>query len=860
MTARAHWEKINELFDAIADLPTDERAAALEAASVPDAIRNEVRSLLVAMDTDSAGFDAGVVLDSFKTTATATALAGQRLGPWQVVREIGRGGMGAVFEAFRADDQYQKRVAVKTLARVIDSADTARRFQQERQILASLEHANVASLIDGGQTADGLPYLVMEFVDGEPIDRYCEINAQSLRERLDLFRQVCAAVQYAHRHFVVHRDLKPSNILVRRDGAVKLVDFGIAKLLDDGAGNNAAVTETGYRAFTTGFASPEQVRGLKISTSTDVYSLGVVLYLLLTGRLPFDVSNTSPGEAIRLICEEPAVAPSRTCTDDAARAMGFERRDQLVRTLTGELDDIVLTALRKEPERRYANVGALSDDLKRYLQGLQVLARPDTWRYRFYSLTRRNPKLMAALAVAVLSLSAGSLMASWQARFALRERDRARLESIRSENVVAFLEQTLASPTQAALSGATIEQLDQTVVRAAVELRNEPLARAAIYRTIANAYVIHYRAERARFLLDSALLLDRQSAGDSSTAMARDLTVAARLVFIGGQYDSAVAYSREAVSLLRRRPSNRPADYTTALMYLGFALTYSGAADSGKTYIQEAIALERARLHSNLLPYLWVALADAEVFSGREQQAIGAYRRSLALFDSLPVPDPAERGIAELGLARLLGFPATIDEADAHARRAHEILVRRWGESHPYTAQAYAILGRIASAQGKHDSALRLLRTAIDILEKVGAGPIEVAGVEFDRSRVLFRLGRYREMETALLASRQQILRDTPDSWLMLATYDEFLGQAVLRQRRYREAMRHFDAAFRSMSGHFGGPHERTQSAARLLLLSSILTGDTTAVREIEPLIAPPDSVEAIRDRATAIRNGRAQP
>ena len=809
--ASVRWRAINELFDAIADLPAADRAAALAASNVPDDIRDEVRSL---------------VLDAFRDVDPATTLAGQRLGPWQVVREIGRGGMGAVFEAFRADDHYQKRVAVKTLGRVIDRTMIARRFQQERQILASLEHANIASLIDGGQTADGLPYLVMEYVDGEPIDRYCDAHAPSIRDRLDLFRQVCAAVQYAHRNLVVHRDIKPTNILVTHDGTVKLVDFGIAKMLDDPASGAQAITETGYRAFTTGFASPEQVRGQHMSTATDVYSLGVVLYLLLAGRLPFDVAEVSPTEAIRRICDEPPAPPSRACTADAARVLGLARRDQLARALAGELDDIVLNALRKEPDRRYATVEALSDDIKRYLQGYQVFAKPDTWRYRVRAFSRRNPRVVGALGFAVVSLATGAAVATWQARRALHERDRARIESERSANVVSFIEQTLATPTQAALSSATVDLLDQSVTRAAAELGSDPLARAAVYRTAANAYVIHYRTDKARTLLDSALYIDRQHAGEESTEVGRDLTVAARLVYIGAKYDSAVVYAREAVRLLRSHPSNRPSDLSTALMYLCCALSYTGRPDEGKPLIEEAIALERARPHSSLLPYLHVALADAEAFAGRDAGSVTAYRASLVLFDSLPVPDPAERGIAELGLSRMLGFGATLPEARSHAQRALEIFQKRWGDVHPYTAQAYANLGRLASFQGKQDSALLLIQRAAGILRDVGAGTLERNGIDYDLARVLYALGQYREMESVMRAARDAALRDAPDSWLALATIDEYLGQALFRQKRYRDAERYFQGAFDRYEREFGPGNDRTEVAARTLLTLYVVAGD----------------------------------
>lgn len=849
----ADFRRVNELFDLVADLPASERLDALTAHDAPEAVKREVRALLAAMDSSPIELDARLVLGELHDRNPSHDLAGLRLGPWQVVREVGRGGMGAVFEAFRADDHYQKRVAVKTLGRVVDRAALARRFQQERQILASLGHANIASLIDGGQTADGTPYLVMEFVDGVPIDRYCDDEALPIRERLDLFRQVCAAVQYAHRNLVVHRDLKPSNILVTGDGTVKLVDFGIAKMVETGDGSASAVTETGYRAFTTGFASPEQVRGDPMSTATDVYSLGVVLYLLLAGRLPFDVAELSPTEAIRRICDEPPAAPSRACSEESARRLGLARRDQLERALAGELDDIVLTALRKEPDRRYATVAALSDDLKRYLQGHQVLARPDTWRYRLRAFSRRNPRLVGALGVAAASLAAGTIIAAWQARVAIQERDRARLEAQRSANVVSFIEQTLATPTQAAFSEATVDLLNQSVARAAAELSNDPLARAAVYRTAANAYVIHYRPDRARVLLDSALWIDRRFAGETSADVGRDLTIAARLVYIENKFDSAVTYAREAVRLLQLHPSARPADLSAAQMYLGFALTSAGSPAEGKPFILDGIARERTRPHSNLLPYLYVALGDAEILLGDQPASVAAYRTSLALFDSLPIPDPAERGIAELGFARLLSVSASRADAMSHARRALEVFEKRWGAVHPYTAQAHALIGRLLSLQGDQAGGLHAINTARDILSRVGAGTMERIGLELDYARVLHETKRYREMEAVTAAARVRLVQDVPDNLMMHATIDEYLGQALFRQGRYRESIAVFERAYSVFRQLHGAENLRTRLAARVLYTVAVVAGDdTAAARWIWAF--PADSLSQARQRALALR------
>ncbi|HNG31803.1 MAG TPA: serine/threonine-protein kinase, partial [Blastocatellia bacterium] len=331
---------------------------------------------------------------------------------------IGRGGMGTVYEAVRDDDQFQQQVALKLIKRGMDSDFVRRRFLRERQILASLDHPHIARLFDGGSTTDGQPYFVMEFVSGETITEYCRSRNLSLDEKLKLFRDVCSAVQHAHQKLVIHRDLKPSNILVTADGTPKLLDFGIAKLLTPDPGEADTRTETAIRLMTPEYASPEQVRGGAITTTSDVYSLGVVLYELLTEQRPYQFETYSPFEVERAVCDTEAPRPS-----DAARQIDVSAK--LAKQLTGDLDNIVMMALRKEADRRYQSVEQFSDDLRRYLEGLPVQARADTFTYRAGKFVRRNRVAVAAAALVLLSLLGGILATTLAAQKASAERARA---------------------------------------------------------------------------------------------------------------------------------------------------------------------------------------------------------------------------------------------------------------------------------------------------------------------------------------------------------------------------------------------------------------------------------------------------
>src|SRR5262245_56732753 len=391
------WQRIEELFGAVVHAPPPERDPfQTQVCKGDEELRREVLSLL-ARDTAE-----DFIRDPIASAALAFSakpkddLTGERIGPYRITRLIGRGGMGVVYEAERDDEQFQRQVALKIIKRGMDTDFVRDRFLRERQILASLDHPHIARLFDGGATPDGLPYFVMEFVAGEPITTYCRRRQLSVNEKLKLFLKVCSAVQHAHQKLVVHRDLKPSNILITsppdgkadgKDGALglpKLLDFGIAKLLTPDVSQAHTRTETALWLMTPEYASPEQARGQAVTTTTDVYSLGVVLYELLTERRPHEFKTYSPAEIERAICETQIEEPSKV----VGRTTGAPTR--LARQLAGDLDNIMLMAMRKEPERRYQSVEQFSEDVRRHLAGMPVVARKDTFGYRAGKYVRRH--------------------------------------------------------------------------------------------------------------------------------------------------------------------------------------------------------------------------------------------------------------------------------------------------------------------------------------------------------------------------------------------------------------------------------------------------------------------------------------
>jgi serine/threonine protein kinase len=431
---KARWQQIEAIFAEAVELPYEDARAYLDSqCSGDDDLRREVEVLL---ESDRKAQRAGrSVGDAVGHAAAAFAVQmqrdysasqiGRRIGPYEIVREIGRGGMGSVYQAVRIDEQYIRSVAIKFIAQGSDTDDALARFKTERQILASLQHPNIAGLLDGGTTDDALPYIVMEYIEGQPLIDYCKSRNLTLHQRLDLFCSLCGAVHYAHQMLVIHRDIKPANVLVTEQGIPKLLDFGIAKLLTpDFVVGGANDTKTQLRRLTPQYASPEQVRGEALTTATDIYSLGVLLYELLTQSSPYRITGEAPQDIERRVCDSEPIRLSMAARADA----------KLRRQLSGDLENIVSMALRKEPQRRYASVQQFSDDIRRYMGGLPVSAREDTIFYLATKLVRRNK--LAAAAFALLALS---ILAGWFATYREAKRAEARFEEVRKlANVVLF--------------------------------------------------------------------------------------------------------------------------------------------------------------------------------------------------------------------------------------------------------------------------------------------------------------------------------------------------------------------------------------------------------------------------------------
>jgi predicted Ser/Thr protein kinase len=595
-----NWKTIKgHLLEALR-LDAHARAAYLDRAGITAEARAEVESLL-ALEADAQDFmslPAGEFSGDIFASSESDALIKQRIGAYEIVSELGYGGMGAVYLARRADGKFEQTVAVKMLRREFNTERLRRTFDREKDILAALSHRNIARLLDAGSTTDGIPYLAMEYVRGEPLDKFCQSRRLSLDERLKLFGKVCEAVAYAHRNLVVHRDIKPGNILVNEDGEPKLLDFGISKLLGAGKADAAGVTQLG--ALTPLYASPEQVRGEAVTTASDVYSLGVVLFKVLTEDLPYRAVEKPNGDLLREITESAPRLPS-------AAAQATVTTSQL----KGDLDNIILKSLSKEPERRYQTVEELSADLRRFSQGLPVLARPATLSYRAAKFYGRNKVPVWAAALIVISLCAGIIGALWQARAARiqariasearaaaeLETARARNERDRAEKTSRFMQSILnyANPHWSGLgtrdegrTNFTVrEALQDVVTRMDTELADSPEVRADLHYTIGEVYAASGDGEPAFQHLRQSLALYRQVHGDEHPKVARGMYY---LMFYETDLQKAEAQLRQAILIMRRTdPEN--ANLPHMLQTLGERIVKAERESRDPSRLAEAEAL-----------------------------------------------------------------------------------------------------------------------------------------------------------------------------------------------------------------------------------------------------------------------------
>ena len=824
--AGARWE---ELFDELAELRPALRASRLAEIAADDPALAARLARLLAADGEGTGFLARPAIELLAgrgagaTGATGTAdtehgrqgaaapslPAGTRIGAWRLLGLLGRGGMGEVYLAERDEGSFVQRAALKLIKRGMDSTAIVERFVRERLILSRLDHPGIARLLDGGSTADGRPYFVLDRVEGTPITVHCRDEKLGLEPRLRLVQSVCAAVASAHRRLVVHRDLKPANILVAAGGTVKLLDFGIAKLLagdEAAAGDLTEITHLDARVLTPAYAAPEQILGEPVTTATDVYALGVVLFELITGALPHARERGPLGALAGAVARETTERPSAVL-----RRLAGEEAPRLVRRVAGDLDLVVLTALHRDPARRYASAEALADDLERFLSGRPIAARADTRRYRLRKFVGRNRLPVTVAALGLAALLGGLGLALWQTHAARLAARRADAESARAERVKAFLLSVFRQSDPEGAGGGAVtarELLEGGARRIDAELAGDPVTQAEVFDAVAR--------------IENNL----------------------------GLFDPALAHARQALALRERILPRGDARIADSRVLLGDAELGKGDVQNARKTLEAALAetlaahgagsLETARARRSLAECLH-APAD-------RPRGIALLRQALATFSRRLGDDQIETATALSGLGSLLETSQQYPEAERSYRQALARLERRLGPRHPKVAMTQSDLAGLLDRMSQPAEARRLLESAI-ATQRAVLGPHHT-----DLAMTLFSYG-------VLLLGRQQLPAADAALTEALGIYGpdryeggyclRYLGLSAIDQHRYQDAAALFARAAETFKHTLGEDDvERWRTLANLglahLRLQQVPLARqelSTAVAKIER-IAGPESYE----------------
>jgi serine/threonine-protein kinase len=863
------WRRVQELFHRAADLGPGARADLLDEQCGADGeLRAELERLL---QGDGSGDDAFSRLEAHTHAPSADPLLGRTLGAWKLTARLAAGGMGVVYRGERADGLFQQEVAVKLIRAERASEWMLRRFEFERRTLAALQHPCIARLYDGGTTEDGCPYFVMELVRGEALDRYCERERLPLEARLRLFLQVCRAVHFAHQSLVVHCDLKPANILIDERGLPRLLDFGIARLLEDGPGETApAAPRTIARVLTPEYASPEQLAGGAVTTALDVYSLGVILYELSTGRRPFQSESRSPADWERMIREQAPERPStRVFRAEAAQAAGSIAASfastpaGLRRALRGDLDRIVLMALRKEPERRYASVQELADDVERHLAGQAVRARGNSLSYLASKFVRRNRVAVAACVAVLAALLFGLFSARRSERIAEAEAQHAHIEADSFQSIAGFLMDAFlpAQPAQdAAWQARARERIFAQAERVEHQYAGSDHERANLLDTLGQVCLRLDLFDEAEGLMRKALAIREQAFGSLSLEYALSLRSLGQLKYRLGDYAAAAELLGEALPLHRAAGSRTHADVSGLCNDLAACLRNLGREAQAETLHREALALRRAQGDGTLpVAESLNNLAGVHLGRGEYELAIAELREALSIRDSIlggghlltlqtisnlagalwrhaelaearSLMQRAEAryralgGDGEDGLGLVLANLAAmqlaekdLDGAAASLEEALALQTSRLGDDHPLVAPTLAKLAALHHARHRDDEARKLWEDVLRIRRAAQAPARELADALCGYGVFLSDVGEQaqaaRLVEEAIGLHRSQGLGDP----VALGRAEFVLGGCLSRSGNLEAAREHLREAARLLDASpEATPDERARVHLRL--------------------------------------------
>jgi eukaryotic-like serine/threonine-protein kinase len=835
------WERIQSLFHDVADLAEPERRAFLKTACGDDT--GLVADVLALVEEDARGAslldrDLAQVAHQMLDEAPSSSHLLKEFGPYRIKEALGEGGMGVVYLAERTD--LGSLVAIKILRDAWLSPARRERFASEQRTLAQLNHPSIARLYDADTLEDGTPWFVMEYVEGVPLTQYCTEHACSIEDRLQLFRAVCEAVQYAHQHAVIHRDLKPSNILVKPDRTVRLLDFGIAKQLESfetHAGRKGSdQTMTGLRLMTPAYAAPEQIRGGGIGIHTDVYSLGVILYELLVGELPFDLSRLTPGEAEAMIVGQDPERPSAVAKRKVEQAGVNSNVLSASKTAWADLDVLCLTAMHKDTQRRYQSVEALIRDIDHYLKGEPLEARADSFRYRLGKFVTRNRRAVSAAALVFIIVV--GLVVFFTVRLA-KARNAALEEAARTQRIQRFMMNLFQGGDESVGPGDSmrvVTLLDRGV-QEAQSLNGDPKVQAELYQTLGTIYDQLGKFDRADSLLHSALERRKSLFGQDSTEAAESLVALGQLRSDQAQYDEAEQLIRQGLEMSKRRlPPTHPR-IGKAMYALGEVLVNEGKYDQGIQVLDEAVRVQSAPggVTADLAETL-TELSNAQFYAGHLDTSNSLNLRVVAMDRQLygeRHPNVAEDLI---NLGAIQTEWGHYSETERYYRQALDIIQSFYGKDHPETASAMTLLGRSLNAQGRFNEAADMLTGALGIQERV-YGPVHprVASAVGELGKVAMQQGKLDEAE-ADFKHQADIYRSVYNGkHFYIGSALANLGGVYMERKQYARAERSFRDALQIYADTLPADHLNV-AIARIKLGRALVPQHRYADAEVESL------------------------
>jgi len=838
-----------ELFKCALDRPAERRAPFLKEACGEDLeLRCEVEALLKFNDQGDEFLEQPAVELALESIFQATLKSDQSFGSCKIVSHIGSGGMGEVYLAH--DQKLNRQVALKLVRFGTGGEETARHFQREAQILASLNHLNIAQLYGAEIIPDGFSFLIMEYVEGVRIDKYCDDNQLSVRDRLEMFRRVCGAVHYAHQRLIIHRDIKPANILITKEGEPKLLDFGIAKLLDPEASMAGEQTVTFAAAMTPEYASPEQVRGETMTTASDVYSLGVILYELLTGQRPYRIKGRNPAEIARAITEQEPARPSTAI----ARGDGSSKSQvPNPKILRGALDNIVLNAMRKESQRRYASVEQFSDDIRRYLGDRPITARKDTFSYRTVKFIKRNKVAVTTATLVVLAIVTGLIVALWQAENARQQRDLAHHERLKAERINTFLQRMLSFSNQSVTSvwpvaqkrDVTVnEMLDRVTPQVEAELTDQPDVRAQVLRTIGSAYASQGRYDMAEKNLRTALNDEIQLYGENNPEVADTMSELGVLSYRQVRYEEANSLLEKAIAAYKtQRQANlagfNPAKLALALDYLAATKLYQVDPYAAKPLMLEALRISSgANLRGK--DRLVVAFNKSDtgasmVYTGELEKGQALLHEALTEYRQISNRPQWEQGSTLTHLGAALTMQRQFDEAEKYLIEGERVYRETLGDKSFYLSanlNRQAILfsekNDLKAAEEKARESLAVARDFSPENRVLWAGPMATLG------KVLIKTGQVRQGEDYLRQALAIHNQQTTKNYFNIGNLKIDLSQFLLAQNRWPEAEKLALEAYNGTKQNLGDQHPASKAAADNLNKMYQKRGKHIAAEEIK--------------------------